>query len=365
MKKYLVVIISLICYFFVVRNVEAQDYHFSQFSTAPLYTSPALTGFMSGRHRIAIKHRNQWSSILQDNSYKTILISYDGRICPIGKVSIAYGLNMVKDEVGFPSFKTNHFLASFAAHLKLDKELYASGGIQFGLLQYCLDLMNLKFENQYDGFVGFNISLPSLENFSDKPVNQFDIGGGVLLYNKKRAWNIGIAFHHINTDNFYTFTNSELQENNRTRVRWVVHGSVPFKLNRRTLVAFKKMTVIQFPHWQTNIGGDLRYNISSKRGNPFLNGIIIGAGTRISNRINDFLVTDALVFSGKTDIAKGILLGVGFDLNVSPLKKSSNRRGGFELSLVWEFSKSDNDKCVECPSINQGTYGKGLWQLWN
>lgn len=357
--------------FFQIRNTQAQDYHFSQFNTAPLYTSPALTGFMNARQRISIKYRNQWSSVLQDDAYKTMLISYDGRICPTGDVTFAYGINIVEDQIAgfnddinFPRLKTHHYLGSIAFHVRIARGLTVSGGLQGGLLRYELDKNNLKFENQFDGFVGFDTTLPTMENFlENNAVNLLDLGGGVLLYDGKRSWNIGVAFHHINPKKYYAFTTAGEQGNNQAKVRWVIHGMLPFKIKNQVF-AFRKMTTIQLPHWQTNAGFDIRFEVSKNKANPVFNGIIIGIGTRFSNRYQDPLVADAMVFSARTDIGDGWLLGFGYDWNISPLRKASNSRGGVEMSLVYEFPIGKKAKCLNCPDINKSIYGKGLWQIF-
>ncbi|MEM6965309.1 MAG: PorP/SprF family type IX secretion system membrane protein, partial [Bacteroidota bacterium] len=347
MKNLLIKIaLAVVVIIFSDKMAVAQDYHFSQFDTAPLYTNPAMTGYMIGRNRISLKYRGQWSSVLEDNAYETILVSYDGRTCPSGNISIAYGVNLVKDVFGFPAFQTNHYLGSFATHVKLSNGLMFAGGLQMGLLQFRLDLNGLAFENQFDGFVGFDTSLPSLEAFSDQqPIDLLDIGGGVLLYDYKSGFNLGVGFHHINPFNFYTFSETELQVGNRPNVRWIVHGAFTLFTTSKIAIAPKFMAVIQVPHWQLNVGADFRLTVSKTKNNPFLNGVILGIGSRLSNRVNDVTTIDAVLFSAKTDIAKGILLGFGFDWNVSSLRRSSSSRGGIELSLVVEFGGSDKKKC--------------------
>ena len=41
-------------------NVNAQDWHFSQFYYSPLTRDPALTGNMGGTARVGLNYRNQW-----------------------------------------------------------------------------------------------------------------------------------------------------------------------------------------------------------------------------------------------------------------------------------------------------------------
>ena len=349
--------------FFGVKNSVAQDFHFSQFDLAPLYVSPALTGFMSAQNRIAIKYRSQWSSVLQENEFETILVSYDGRLCPREGISFAYGVNIVKDQVGFPAFKTNQYMGSFAFHIKLNSGHFASAGFQTGLLQYRWDASQLKFDSQFDGTIGFDLSLPSMESFLDREkINLIDLSGGILLYSRNKIpWNFGVAFHHVNPKNYYAFTSTGIQDNNRTKVRWVIHGAIPFAAGKHFL-AFKGMSIVQLPHWQLNTGVDFRFQFSKNKTNPIFNFAILGVGLRLSNRPDQFLVTDAAIISLKTDIAIGLLFGMSYDVNISPLKKFSRGRGGAEVSLIWEFPIREKTKCVTCPDMNSSTFGQGMWQ---
>ena len=365
MKKFLKTYSTLSLIFFLINNSLAQDFHFSQFDLSPLYVSPALTGYMTAQNRIAIKYRSQWASVLLEDQYETMLFSYDGRTCPNQGVTFAYGVNLVRDWVGSPVFQTNHYMGSIAAHVELQNGLYLSGGLQGGLLQYNFDVSKLNFANQFDGGVGFdNALLPSRESFLDQSeINLPDLSGGVLLYSNRRAWNLGVAFHHLNSPkNYFAFTSKGVEDDNKTNVRWIFHGAIPFKVGRHFLL-FKQMNIIQDPHWQLNLGADFRYQISKGQTNPVFNSFIFGAGLRISNKPEKPFVTDALIASFKTDIAQGLIFGLNYDFNISPLKGVSKGKGGVEASLVWEFPINKNSNCVGCPDINASSFGQGKWQL--
>ena len=366
MKYYLNYFSLLLMFFFLVKNISAQDFHFSQFDLSPLYVSPALTGYMTAQNRIAMKYRSQWASVLDENQYETLLFSYDGRTCPNDGVAFAYGINLITDWVGSPVFQTNQYLGSIAAHVELRNDLYLSGGLQAGLLQYRFDASELNFANQFDGGVGFDSSLPSNEDFfaNQDNINLLDLSGGVLLYSSKRAWNIGVAFHHSNPQkNYFAFTSSGVEDSNKTNVRWTVHGAIPFQAGKRGYVLFKQMNLIQLPHWQLNSGIDYRYQISKGQTRPKFNSLIIGVGLRLSNHSEKPFVTDAVMASFKTDIAEGLIFGLNYDFNISPLMEATKGVGGIEASLVWEFPINNSSNCIMCPDMNASSFGQGKWQL--
>ena len=135
----------------------AQDFHFSQYQWSPLYLNPALTGNMSkGAHRVILKHRNQWSSVLNNGNtnflgnqaFQTFMASYDGRQC--GKDFLAFGANAVADIVGQPAFRTYQGHASMAYHLSLEDDAYLSGGFQIGAIHHRFDNTRLSFDTQFD-----------------------------------------------------------------------------------------------------------------------------------------------------------------------------------------------------------------------
>ena len=64
----LFLIISLI---FFQSNLKAQDPTFSQWENIPIYFNPALTGDFDGQLRFSLKYRDQWRSILGDDSFRT------------------------------------------------------------------------------------------------------------------------------------------------------------------------------------------------------------------------------------------------------------------------------------------------------
>ena len=59
MKK----IVFIIFTFLLLKNVHAQDPHFSQFFASPLTLNPAFTGKFNGTVRVAGNYRNQWPEI--------------------------------------------------------------------------------------------------------------------------------------------------------------------------------------------------------------------------------------------------------------------------------------------------------------
>ena len=55
----------------------AQDIHFSQFHSAPLFLNPALTGINGANYRFVANYKTQWNGLAP---YNTVAASYDMNI---------------------------------------------------------------------------------------------------------------------------------------------------------------------------------------------------------------------------------------------------------------------------------------------
>ena len=90
-KIFVIACILSVCGLFS-PTVEAQDIHFSQFYMSPLNLNPALTGIMNCNMRVSSNYRNQWSSVLKADAFKTYNVSYDQKI-PVARADY-FGLGV-------------------------------------------------------------------------------------------------------------------------------------------------------------------------------------------------------------------------------------------------------------------------------
>jgi len=350
MDLYKKIALKIILYLFLTEGMMAQDFHFSQYQMAPLYVNPALTGYLQGyNNRIAIKYRNQWSSFLQDDAYQTKLVSYDGRIC-LGRSFLGYGLNAVLDESGTPSFRTTQLSGSISYHLPMGKTTYFSAGLQAGNLQYSVDQKSLFFEEQFDGVFSFDPSSSNEENFDDFNSNLLDIGGGILLYDTKKGWHIGLGMHHTSIKPRFNFTTNNTQDLNKVNIRAVVHGAYPVPSSSKIQFIPRGLAMIQWPHWQAVVGADFKMSLTNK--SDFFPYFTIGTALRSSsNKPNSSLVADAVLLSIATGFSNNFTFGFSYDLNISSLNAVSGFRGGMEFSLMYQFTVKEKNACVYCPSF--------------
>ena len=355
-------LLFIVLQFLLFEKTNAQDIHFSQFELSPLNLSPATTGYLSeATDRFTLKYRNQWSAVLPDQAYETIFASYDGRFCMDNTSNFwGYGISAFQDEVGNPSFKTSEYQAAISYHFQLISGYFVSLGFQSGLLRYQLSPTNFDFDNEFDGSVGFN-NMPNVEeDLLNDQANIWDVGAGLLFYNPDNAWNMGISFRHITKESYFAFTPSGIAENNRVNTRWTLHASLPFKFGQRGQHFFivKGMALIQRPHWQFVGGPDFRLRTTKSNSQTLFKFITLGAALRLSNHPDNFVGVDAGIISAKTDVSPNVLMGLSYDVNLSPLQNQNRSVGGFELSLVILLNAKSKNDCLNCFDFDRIKKGK-------
>ena len=106
MSKSVVKIFFLVILVCNITFVVAQDFHFSQYWSAPLKLNPALTGFYNGNLRVAATYRNQWIGL---RSYSTYAVSTDARFFQnlLDEDVLGLGLGFYQEIEGDGAFKNS------------------------------------------------------------------------------------------------------------------------------------------------------------------------------------------------------------------------------------------------------------------
>lgn len=152
----------------------AQDMHFTQFFSAPLYLNPAFTG-ANVCSRISTTYRNQWPGI--SKTYKSYLLSADHYIA---RYNIGIGLLFGNDVAGTGDLKTTIINPMFAYEIKVNRKYSARFGVQAGVGLKSINFNALIFGDQIAR--GGNVA--SLETPTQSRT-YFDIGAGALFYSTK------------------------------------------------------------------------------------------------------------------------------------------------------------------------------------
>ena len=356
-------------------NINAQGIHFSDNREIPLQLNPAFAGVVHNKyvHRLVLTHRRQGNAILGRDEFETSYFSYDRKIglCQFSEdMFIGIGAELLHDQVGTSVGKNAQFFHRQEANLntslgiKLGKASYLIAGLKTGLLSHGLSDNSLRFDNQFDGR-DYDASLSSMEAFLNNRLLYFDIGAGVILrgalkgngsnrYLKIKTYEVGMSFMHLNTKRENYLINSIGEELGK---EYRMHIRLGMLINKTIItpsfILYKYGGIgDRGKEWQARPALEL----------SFLKNWVIGGGARISNFADRGSNLDALVFNLKWKPYKGIrgknnrkdsmIIGLSFDVNVSPhLLRASNAYGAFELFVV-KYITGDKDKAPCCPWSN-------------
>jgi type IX secretion system PorP/SprF family membrane protein len=185
-------ILSVWLLFLIHSIAPAQDPHFSQFYSAPLYTNPALAG-TTAQGRFLFNYRAQWTQL--PGEFVTYQLSYDQ---PIYQTSSSFGFSMVLDKAGSAGVRSTNLQAVYAYNLKLSEIASLKAGLQLGYGNRNLDYFKLVFGDQLSetGYIGSPSAEQGLPN---ETINFIEAGAGLALYTDN-FW-LGISGFHLNQPN--------------------------------------------------------------------------------------------------------------------------------------------------------------------
>lgn len=298
-------------------NVQAQDFHLSQYDMAPLYYNPAQTGmYLTGNEpfRIFGSYRSQWQK-LQGKPYSSVSVAGD---MPLNRFGA--GLLIMDHIAGTSNFGTFQFLASGAYRITADnsRNHFLTVGLQLGFFQKRFNMGNLLFESQYtnDGLDG---SLPSGEVFDRQSITRFDANMGVFYKyidkNKRFDPSIGLSVYHLNMANeSFTGTKSKLPMRFNAIAGCDIHATTDFMVTPNILFMYQRKA------FELNMGVMTEYRFNNT---PYR----LMAGVNYRHK-------DAMVF--QIGLRQGSsMFRLSYDILTSRLKYFGGTRGAFEMGVVY------------------------------
>jgi len=341
--------------FLAAAALMGQDPHFSQFYAAPTQTNPAMAGVHSGRYRIAINYRDQWSSVV-DEPFRTFAASFDIRY-RIGKGDFAaFGFNALHDRAGAsPYIRTQGYLtASYMKQLSGNRyrtnDQFLIGGLQVGVGQHALDFSSLWFSNQFDpGTVSVDYTLPNGEGTDSKASSDMylDFNAGLLyyaLFSENASFYIGGSAHHLNGPEISFLENSS----QTLYMKFLVQagGEIPFSDELSLLPA--AIVLMQGPSFSTIAGGNFRYSNHDWRELAIRAGVWAQVSRQEDLRGADYGLP-SVIFSTILEIER-FNIGFSYDVNAGYLNRPTDGRGAYEISLVYVHPAERRER-VNCPKM--------------
>ena len=350
MKQIFTLILTLVLLGGWQTETTAQDPYFAQHYAAPLQMNPAMAGVYEGRFRAALNYREQWNIVLGNDPFRTMAASFDIRN-NIGRNDyIAYGINVLHDEVGAGNLTQDKGYLNLAYMKQLNGGGYRSGdqylvaGIQGGFGQFGLDYNNLWFSTQFDGGTeNIDFTLSNQENFMTEQTDLYlDLNAGLMWYaifDDNRSIYVGGSLHHVNEP-----TVSFLDMNNTIDTKWTAQVGGELPLTRELSVLPSAMMMGQGPSLITIFGGNFRYSNRDWREIA----IRAGAWGHIGNGFNG-IGWNNLIFSAILEV-EAVQVGFSYDVNTGAVAEPTNARGGFEISVIYVHPERSRYK-TRCPKF--------------
>jgi len=333
-------------------RATAQDPRFSQFYHSPWNLNPAMSGLFNGSWRASVIYRDQWSSFLNPEPFRSSSASFDARL-PVGRNDhVGFGLGVLHDEAGTARFVQNrvHLGGAYLRRLAGGRgrtSHYIGAGLQAGFGQNGIDWGRLWFSRQFDP----NTETPDYSAGSGEPNANaasnmwLDLNAGVLWYTLFKNDGFvyaGAAMHHLNEPGI-----SLIDDDSETLYRrYAVHAGAQVPLTNELALQPGVLWLSQGPAREINLGANIRY------GNNDFQELALRAGAwlRMSNQLDKGLGPDALIITGMFEWER-FMLGLSYDITVSSLSQANNSRGAFEISLSYIHPGGARKSRVECPSL--------------
>jgi type IX secretion system PorP/SprF family membrane protein len=315
MKKKLL-ILSFVA---VALNARSQDYHLSQYSMAPQYLNPGLTGVLDNgtenvNYRVNANYRSQWKS-LTGKPYTTMDLGID---MPFGRYAI--GTYLHSNRAGSNNLNTFDWLLAIGYQISNKPEVHSlSTGIQFGVINKSMNSDTYLFDAQYSSTSGMDASLPSGESFEKTSIWKPDLNWGAYykMMDKTKNYHpfVGFSVYHINRPNESFYNKSRLP------MRFTVHGGSDFNVNENMTLTPAVLYMSQARTSELNLELMMKYKFSEKSEYEPMIGL--------AYRNHDAVI---IHFGLKQ---KANIFRVSYDVNTSGLKPYTSGRGALEFGVVF------------------------------
>jgi type IX secretion system PorP/SprF family membrane protein len=315
-------------------TVQAQDPHFTQYSSAPFLINPALTGVFPGDVRVSGCYRSQWGAI--QYPFVTAAVGVDASVLQdvVGNDIAGVGISAFADKSNNGGLKTNQIAFSASYHKTLDAEgIYRLGiGFQGAYTTRNLDYNRFVFSQQLTQG-GFDPTLPTGESKNGFTTSYMDLSGGVLFsaFSETRNLYAGVAMYHVNgPKESYNGPVSTVPS------RFVLHAGGDFLVGEQNRIYWSGL-FMRTPSTQVITMGSV-FGISLSPVEDEMS-LLVGGWYRYNDAVAPFVGLQAGNLRG----------GISYDVNVSKLQTATMLRGGFELSLNYIFLKDpDKDRIPRC-----------------
>ncbi|MES2512702.1 MAG: PorP/SprF family type IX secretion system membrane protein [Bacteroidota bacterium] len=332
---YRIMLFAFVCA--CVKNIQAQDIHFSNWQMSPLNLNPANAGMYDGEGRLIFNYRNQWKQV--PVPYNTFSFGADLKLNkPIIKgTDEAIGFILNTDIAGDGSYTITDIRIPLSQQFsfKKDTTLKLSFGLVAGITNLNITSSRLSYDKQWDGDA-YNQALSNGENMPKQSKMYGDVSLGTVLQKKftpKIKATVGYAIHHLNRPNI-SFNNTP---GALLRIKHNESLQLKYSFNQVSAFMFEYYGAQQQKFREHVLGLSYYHTISPRKNTVFNVGVL--------TRLKDALITTVGLEH------QNMRLQLSYDYNYSQFKRATNGRGGFELSFIyiWATPKTFVPKTRVCP----------------
>lgn len=304
-------------------TVKGQDMHFFHFSNAGPLLSPAEAGQSEGKYRFTGGFRSQWASI--SNPYVSTHFSFDGKSSVIRKLKLGWGLTMVQDKAGDADYGSTGALLHLSIRIPLTEEQSLVAGASGGIMERSFDRNKLYFDEQYNGNT-FDPGIFPLDLSGSPTLRYPDLALGIT-YVFQQEWQryqkYGLAVHHPHRPVL-----SHFEDNTATlKSRWTLYHNASYVLRPDIFIQPGALLMKQGAQYEVLFGAWISRYFSQ----AFPERITLDAG--LFTRAGDALIL------GIGGSHSGWNAAMSYEINYSGLKAASAWRGGWELSLGYQWHR--------------------------
>lgn len=297
--KNIYIIAGLLILSFTKLNAQTESMY-SQYMFNMLSVNPAYAGNREATN-LNLFQRRQWAGL--DGAPQTTSVSIDGSY---NANKIGWGIQMYDDKLGVEKASGAKMILS--THLQVSQRGTLSAGLNIGLMNYRVDLLNVKDRytpNDPAFYANLNKWLP-------------DIGMGIF-YNTNNFY-AGLSIPNVLRSKVAAFDvmNSGIQKINNTHL----YFTTGFVVNVNEDIKIKPSTMLK-----AISGAPIQADFNT---NLWLKDVIgIGASYRTG---------DAVISMLELQATETLKLGYAYDISISPLKYYNN--GTHEIILRYEFGNN-------------------------
>lgn len=328
--------LKLLPIFFLLlyQSLSAQDIHFSQYWSHPLYLNPAQTGVFDADYRVGAIYRTQWQAV--PVPYLTFIGSYDTKLFTPrwGKSGLGVGGFLNTDRAGDSKFTTLQIGLSGSYIYEIEKGHFLSVGIQTNFTNQAFQPDELTFDEQFDG-ESFNSNIVTTEIFEQTSTNVLDyvVGINYNIRTRNRTGqrtdaHMSLTYSHLSLPK-YGFYRS-LEAHFFPKVTTSTYGRVmlekEYGFSVGAYFAMQGLGEFDFVYQESLVNIGLIYVMNE-------------------GKENEVILNPSLIYRFGESLIPSIEMGwqdwrinLSYDITVSKFIAATNRRGAMELSMryVWK-----------------------------